>query len=149
MQVWIDADACPRAIKQIIFKAASRLHTRTILVSNQPLNIPSSPYLEFVQVPSGPDGADEFILNKLLKKDLVVTADIPFAAQVVKLGGFALTPRGRLYTQENIGPALSVRNFLNELRSGGINTGGPQKLKPKDIQNFANQYDRFLRENVK
>ncbi len=148
MQIWVDADACPRPIKEIIIRAAQRLKVATTFVSNQPLKIQTSSVIKFVQVPGGLDVADQFIIEKLKAGDLVITADIPLAAQIVEKKGFALNPRGQLYTNENIGYFLSIRNFMDDLRSAGQNTSGPDKLTKKDRENFANQFDQFLQKRL-
>ena len=144
MKIWVDADACPRPIKEIIFKAANRLKIITIFVSNQPLKIPVSTYLHFVQVAGGFDVTDGYIVENISEGDLVITADIPLASRVIEKEGFALNPRGQLYTKENIGYFLSLRNFMDDLRSGGLNSTGPAKLNHKDREKFANQLDQFL-----
>ena len=144
VRMWIDADACPNMIKEIAFRAADRLHIETTLVANQPMRLPPSPYIRFEQVPAGFDVADRRIVELLSAGDLVVTADIPLAAAVIDKGGTALNPRGELYTKENIRERLSVRNFMDELRSGGVNTGGPPALGPRDKQAFANGLDAVL-----
>lgn len=149
MQIWVDADACPKPVKEIIFRAAQRLEVTTIFVANHPLMIPSSPVIKFVLVPGGFDVADQFIAENLNPGDLVITADIPLAAQVIENGGYALNPRGQLYTKENIGYFLSLRNFMDDLRSAGQNTSGPSRLSPKDRENFANQFDQFLQKRLK
>ena len=148
MQIWVDADACPGPIKTILFKAAARVRTNTLFISNQPLRIPVSPFLKFIQVSGGLDVADTFIIENMSEGDLVITADIPLAAKVVKKGGTALNPRGQLYTAENIGYFLSLRNFMDGLRSSGLNTSGTARLSKKDRENFANQLDRYLRTHL-
>ncbi|HEY9736080.1 MAG TPA: YaiI/YqxD family protein [Trichocoleus sp.] len=144
MQIWVDADACPNVIKEILFRAAKRTQILTTLVSNQDLQIPASPYIEAVQVRSGLDVADSYIVEHLQAGDLVITADIPLAAAVIEKGGQALNPRGEFYSQSNIRERLSLRNFMEELRSSGVETGGPAAFSQRDRQNFANQLDRFL-----
>ena len=144
MRLWIDADACPNMIKEIVFRAAERLHLETTLVANQPMRLPPSPYIRFEQVPPGFDVADRRIVELMSAGDLVVTADIPLAALVIEKGGAALNPRGELYTKENIRERLSVRNFMDELRVGGVNTGGPPALGARDRQAFANSLDAVL-----
>lgn len=144
MTIWIDADACPNMIKEIVFRAAMRLKIDTVLVANQPMRLPPSPYIRAVQVASGFDVADKHIVDSMTAGDLVITADIPLAAHVIEKGGVALNPRGELYTKENVRERLSLRNFMDELRSGGVNTGGPPALGPKDKQAFANGLDATL-----
>jgi uncharacterized protein YaiI (UPF0178 family) len=144
MQIWVDADACPNVIKDILFRAASRAHVSLTLVANQLLRTPPSPYIKAIQVPSGFDVADSKIVQQLQPGDLVITADIPLAALVIEKGGHALNPRGEFYTTENIRERLAVRNFMDELRNTGVNTGGPAVLSLSDRQAFANQLDRFL-----
>ncbi|MEM7647603.1 MAG: YaiI/YqxD family protein [Cyanobacteria bacterium P01_A01_bin.70] len=144
MQIWVDADACPKVIKEIIFRAARRVAVKTTLVANQALTIPASPYIESVQVKAGLDVADGYIVQHLEAKDLVVTADIPLAAEAIAKGAYALNPRGEFYDEVNIRQRLSMRNFLDELRSSGVETGGPPPFNQRDREAFANQLDRFL-----
>jgi uncharacterized protein YaiI (UPF0178 family) len=144
MQIWVDADACPRVIKEMLFRAAERVKVPVILLANSLLRIPSSPYIKAIQVADGIDEADNQIVHKLQPGDLVITADIPLAALVIKKGGYALNPRGEFYTEDNVYEYLSMRNFMQELRSGGEITGGPPAFSHKDRQAFANQLDRFL-----
>lgn len=145
MQIWVDADACPNVIKEILFRAAKRVEIKTTLVANQELQIPGSPYIDFVQVRSGLDVADSYIVQHLQPQDLVITADIPLAAEAIEKGAYALNPRGEFYDAGNIRERLSMRNFLTELRSGGVETGGPAPFSQRDTAAFANQLDRFLR----
>ena len=144
MQIWVDGDACPRVIKEILFRAARRVEVKTTLVANQSLSIPASPYIDAVQVKAGLDVADSYIVQHLQPEDLVITADIPLAAAVIAKGGYALNPRGEFYDAGNIRHRLSLRNFMDELRSSGVETGGPPPLNPRDRETFANQLDRFL-----
>ena len=144
MQIWVDADACPGAVKDILFRAAQRLHVSLTLVANRPLQTPPSPYIKAIQVPTGLDVADHQIIQKLEQGDLVITADIPLAAEVLHKGGHALDPRGEFYTKGIIGERLAIRNFMDELRSTGVDTGGPSSFSQSDRQAFANQLDRFL-----
>lgn len=144
MQIWVDADACPAAIKEILFRAANRARVRVTLVANQPLRIPASPHIRFTQVPAGLDVADKRIVELMEAGDLVVTADIPLAAAVIEKKGYALNPRGELYTQDNIRERLSMRNFMDELRGSGVATGGPAVLNQRDRQAFANALDSFI-----
>ena len=147
MKIWIDGDACPTAIKEILFKAAERTGVEMTLVANRPVRIPPLSCIRFIQVPAGLDVADNEIVKRLAGGDLVITADIPLAAQVIEKGGFALNPRGEMYTAESIGSRLSVRDFMDSLRATGVDTGGPSPLNKSDRQNFANQLDRFLTRN--
>lgn len=144
MHIWVDADACPNVIKEILFRAAQRTGTPLTLVANQYLQTPPSPLIKAVQVPAGFDVADHHIANHAQPGDLVITADIPLAADVIKKEARALNPRGELYTENNIRQRLAMRNFMDELRGSGINTGGPAALNQQDRQAFANQLDRLL-----
>lgn len=144
MQIWIDADACPRVIKDILYRAAERKKVQLTLVANQPLQTPASPFIRSMVVSSGMDVADDKIVELMNPGDLVVTADIPLAAAAIKNNGHALNPRGEFYTEDNIQERLSVRNMLDELRGCGIETGGPAAFRSCDKQAFANQLDRFL-----
>lgn len=144
LRIWVDADACPVVIKEIIYRAAERLHIETILVANQMLRTPPSRFIRAQQVPGGFDVADNAIVAQSQPGDLVITADIPLAAAVLEKGGHALNPRGELYTPANIQERLSLRNFMDSLRSSGIDTGGPAPLNQTDRQAFAKQLDRFL-----
>ena len=147
MQIWVDADVCPNVIKEILFRAAERARVLLTLVANQPLRMPPSRYINAIQVSSGFDVADNKIVQQLQPQDLVITADIPLAAAVIKKGGHALNPRGEFYTTENIGERLTMRNFMDELRHTGVPTGGPAVLSQSDRVAFANQLDRFLTKN--
>lgn len=144
MIIWVDADACPNAVKQVLFKAAQRLSLETILVANQPIVTPRSKVISAIQVPQGFDVADDAIVQKMSPGDLVVTADIPLAAEVVEKGGTALNPRGMLYTKENVKDFLARRDRAEQLRETGVISGGPSALDKKDIQKFANALDKFL-----
>ncbi len=144
MKIWVDADACPNVIKQILFQAADRLQITTTLVANQLLTTPPSRVIKALQVPSGMDVADQEIVRLMEAGDLVITGDIPLASDVLDKGGHALNPRGDFYTSETIREQLSMRLFMEELRSGGVDTGGPAAFSPADRQAFANQLDRFL-----
>lgn len=144
MKIWVDADACPKVIKEILFRAAKRVAIATILVANQELQIPASPYIEAVQVKAGLDVADSYIVQHLSEGDLVITADIPLAAAVIAKGGRALNPRGEFYSENNIRQRLSMRNFMTELRESGVDTGGASAFSQRDREAFANQLDRFL-----
>ncbi len=144
MRIWVDADACPMVIKEILYRAAERIQLELILVANQFLRVPTSPYIRSVQVPKGFDVADNHIADQVASGDLVVTADIPLAAAVVDRHAFALNPRGEFYTKENIREALDMRNFMDTLRSSGVETGGPAAFGQADRQAFARQLDQFL-----
>ena len=144
MQIWVDADACPAAIKEILYRAAERARVLTTLVANHSMRIPASPYVRFTQVPAGLDVADRRIVELLAAEDLVVTADIPLAAAAIEKGAHALNPRGELYTKDNIRERLSLRNFMDELRGSGVATGGPAALNARDRQAFANALDSLL-----
>jgi uncharacterized protein YaiI (UPF0178 family) len=149
IKIWVDADACPVVIKEILFKAAERTGVALTLVANRPVRVPSLPCIHFVQVTSGLDVADNEIVKRLDVGDLVITADIPLAANVIEKGGLALNPRGELYTPDSIKSRLSVRDFMDTLRASGIDTGGPPVLNKGDRQNFANQLDRILTRNLR
>ncbi len=149
MRLWIDADACPVAIKAVLFRAAERLRIETTLVANQLIRVPASRVIRAVQVPAGFDVADNYIAERVEPKDLVITADIPLAADVVERGAVALEPRGTLYTRENIREALAVRDFMAEMRDTGQVSGGPSALSKSDVQAFANRLDAYLARHVK
>lgn len=142
--IWVDADACPKVIKEILFRVAERVSVQLTLVANQPVQVPGSRYIRSVQVGAGFDVADNHIVKQALAGDLVVTADIPLAAEVIAKGCLALNPRGELYTEENIRQRLNMRDFLDTLRGSGIDTGGPASFSQADRQAFANQLDRLL-----
>lgn len=144
MQIWVDADACPKTIKEILFRAAVRAQITTILVANQPLYSPTSVFIKKVQVGSGFDKADQYIIEHVEAGDLVITADIPLADAVVSKQATALNPRGMLYTDKNIKQHLSIRNFGADLRSSGMITGGPSSLSKKEIQLFSNCLDQYI-----
>ncbi len=144
MQIWVDADACPRVIKEILYRAADRTGIPLTLVANQPLQVPPSRNIRTVQVGAGFDVADNHIAGKVAAGDLVVTADIPLAAEVIEAGALALNPRGELYTTENIRQRLNMRDFMDTLRSSGVDTGGPSSLGQAERQAFANSLDRLL-----
>ncbi len=144
MKIWVDADACPVAIKEILFRAAERTATELILVANQALHTPPSRHIKTLQVPRGFDVADDEIVRKLSAGDLVITSDIPLAAEVIEKGGHALSPRGELHTVENIGARLNMRDFMDTLRGSGVDTGGPSAFSQRDRQAFANNLDKLL-----
>lgn len=144
MQIWVDADACPKAIKDILFRCAERTRVSITLVANHSLPIPPSRYIKCLQVPAGFDRADNEIVKRLSSGDLVITGDIPLAYEVLCKGGHAINPRGERYNQDSIKERLGMRDLMETLRSSGINTGGPAALSVRDTQTFANQLDRFL-----
>lgn len=144
MRIWVDADACPRVIKEILFRAAERTRVPVTLVANQPVPVPRSRYIRSVQVGSGFDVADNHIVQQAREGDLVVTADIPLASEAIEKGCLALNPRGDLYTTENIRQRLNMRDFMDTLRGSGIDTGGPAAFSQADRMAFANQLDRLL-----
>jgi len=144
MKIWVDADACPVVIKEILFKAADRTKITTTLVANHHVRIPPSPFISFMQVSSGFDVADDEIVKRINASDLVITSDIPLADEVIDKGGIALSPRGELYTKENIKSRLNIRDFMDTMRASGVNTGGPPALNQTDRQNFANHLDRII-----
>ncbi len=143
-QIWVDADACPKVIKEILFRAADRVNVPVVLVANQPIQVPRSRHIRSIQVAAGFDVADNYIVQQLETGDLVITADIPLAAEVIDKGGLALNPRGELYTEDNIRQRLNMRDFMDTLRSSGVDTGGPASFSQADRQAFANQLDRLL-----
>jgi uncharacterized protein len=147
MRIWVDADACPNVIKDILFRAAERAHVTLTLIANQPIRTPPSQFIRALQVPAGFDVADDRIVELVEAGDLVITADIPLAAGVLEKDGHALDPRGEFYTQDNIKERLALRKLMDELRSSGIDTGGPATFSNADRQAFANKLDRFLARN--
>jgi uncharacterized protein YaiI (UPF0178 family) len=149
MRIWVDADACPVVIKEILFKAAERTRVQLTLVANQPVTVPRSRHIESLRVPSGFDVADREIVKRLSPGDLVITADIPLAAEVIDKRGHALNPRGELYSADNIKARLNMRDFMDTLRASGIDTGGPPTLSQRDRQSFANHLDRLLTKYAK
>ena len=144
MRIWIDGDACPKPIKDILFRTAIRTKTHVLVVSNHALMTPLSPFITRHQVGAGFDVADKHIVDNMAAGDLVITADIPLADDVVTKGGFAINPRGELYSKNNIKQHLGHRNMNESLRGGGMISGGPPKFGLKEIQRFANSLDRFL-----
>ena len=149
MNIWVDADACPGAIKEILFRAAARTGLPMTLVANKGMWIPKADNVRLIQVGSGLDVADNEIVKRMEAGDLVITADIPLASEVIAKGGHPLNPRGELLTEESIGERLSIRDFMDGLRSSGVNTGGPAPLGAKDRQAFADALDRFLARNAR
>lgn len=148
MRIWVDADACPNVVKEILFRVAERTGLELVLVANQPIRVPRAPNVRLLQVASGFDGADRRIVAELSADDLVITADVPLAAAVVEKGATGLNPRGELYTAENVRERLGMRNLMDELRGGGLVTGGPRPLDPRDRQAFANALDRWVAKRV-
>jgi len=144
MKIWVDADACPVVIKEILFKAAERTGIPLTLVANQPVRIPRSLFIDTLQVKAGFDVADNEIVKRLGLGDLVITSDIPLAAEVIENGAHALNPRGELYSADSIRSRLNMRDFLDTMRASGINTGGPPALNQSDRQSFANHLDKLL-----
>lgn len=144
MKIWVDADACPKVIKDILYRAAERTRVPLVLVANQPLSVPRSAFISSRTVAQGLDAADQAIVDWADAGELAVTADIPLAAKLVDKGVLAINPRGELYSAENVRQLLSMRNFMDELRGTGVQTGGPAAFHPRDRQAFANQLDRLL-----
>lgn len=144
MKIWVDADACPVVIKDILYRAATRVKIEVILVANQFISIPKSPYIKFIQVKPGFDVADNEIVARAVAGDLVITSDIPLAAEVIEKKAVALNPRGELYSRHNIKTRLNMRDFMDTLRGSGIQSGGPPVFNQKDRQSFANQLDKLL-----
>ena len=144
MKIWVDADACPRAVKDILFRVADRTEISVIFVANQWLRLPNSMFIHLVQVGQGADNADDEIANKCEAGDLIITADIPLAARIVEKGALALDPRGRLYDKNNIGQILDMRNFMDTLRGSGVETGGPSSFGQRERFKFANELDKFI-----
>lgn len=144
MKIWVDADACPGVIREVLFRAARRTGVPLTLVANQPVKVPHSPNISMLQVSSGFDAADNEIVRRVSAGDLVITSDIPLAAELIAKGAHALSPRGELHTRENIGARLNMRDFMDTLRASGIQSGGPPALNQKDRQAFANHLDRLL-----
>lgn len=144
MKIWVDADACPKVIKEILFRAAERTGIPVVLVANMAFHLQPSPLISMIQVPEGPDVADDRIVDNCAAGDLVITADVPLAARVLEKSAQALDPRGRLYDKNNIGQILSMRDFMDSLRGSGIETGGPAGFGAKQRQEFSNQLDKIL-----
>ena len=145
MMIWVDADACPVVIRDILFRASARTGVRLTLIANQQIPVPRSPHIKMIQVAPGFDVADNEIVRRVSAGDLVITADVPLAAEVIAKGGHALDPRGEMLTKNNIGPKLNMRDFMDTMRSSGVEmSGGPSAYSQRDKQNFANSLDRFL-----
>ncbi|MCP4955088.1 YaiI/YqxD family protein [Photobacterium aquimaris] len=149
MKIWVDADACPNVVKEILFRAADRAKVQVTLVANQYIRTPPSPFLRSIQVEQGFDVADNYIVQQAEAGDLVITADIPLADELITKGAHALNPRGEMYTKDTIKQRLQMRDFMETMRSSGIQTGGPSALTQADRQNFANKLDAFLAKNHK
>ena len=149
MKIWVDADACPGVIKDILFRAADRTQTMTTLVANHAIRIPPSAFIKVITVPAGFDVADDEIVKRLEANDLVITADIPLASEVIDKGAVALNPRGELYTNHNIKAILNMRDFMDTMRSSGVQTGGPAAMSQAERQAFSNQLDKILTANRK
>lgn len=149
MRIIIDADACPLVVKQVLYKTLKRFTFELILVANQKMRIPESEQIRSVVVPEGPDEADDYIVEILEPGDLVISADIPLADRVIKKAGMVLDPRGKLFTQKNIGERLAMRNLMDDLRTGGMVTGGPRPYSNREKQDFTNQLDRLLTRTFK
>ena len=144
MIIWVDADACPVVVKEILYRAAERTQTQVIFVANQYLSLPPSRFLTFKQVPAGFDVADNEIAQQVQMDDLVITSDIPLASEVIDKQATALNPRGELYTKSNIRQRLNMRDFMDTMRASGVETGGQAKFSDRDKQNFANELDKYL-----
>jgi len=144
MKIYVDADACPNVIKSIIFRASERTKTGVLLVANQFITTPSSKYISAIQVHQGFDVADNEILKRVDAGDIVITADIPLASDVIDKGALVINPRGELYTSDNIKARLQMRNFMETLRNSGVETGGPAALNQKDRKKFGNQLDKLI-----
>jgi uncharacterized protein YaiI (UPF0178 family) len=144
VQIWVDADACPNVIKDILFRAADREQVDVTLVANAWIRTPASKFVRSIQVPGGFDVADDEIVRRVAPGDLVVTQDIPLAAFAIEKGALALHPRGEMFTKDTIAARLSMRNFMEELRGAGVDTGGPAAMHPRDRQAFANELDKWL-----
>lgn len=149
MNIWIDADACPAVIKDILYRAAQRSQLPLTLVANQMLRTPPSPLIRAVQVPRGFDVADDYIVEHASSGDLVITADIPLASEVLRKGAQVLSPRGERYTADNISERLSIRDMMDELRSAGVDTGGPAAFSQADRRAFANTLDQLLQKTLR
>lgn len=147
MKIWVDADACPVVIKQILFKAAERTQMQLTLVANQAMATPPSPLITSIQVPAGFDVADDEIVRRVEPGDLVISSDIPLAAEVIEKGAQVLSPRGEHYTLSNITARLNMRDFMDTMRASGVDTGGPPALNQQDRKQFADQLDRLLAKN--
>ncbi|EQC43820.1 YaiI/YqxD family protein [Bacteriovorax sp. Seq25_V] len=148
-KIWIDADACPKVIKEVVYKTCARTGVPVTLVANSYMTIPHSPLIRLIQVEQGADVADSYIVEHLEADDIIITADIPLASLVVEKGALAINPRGELYTEENISERLSMRDFMQDLRDSGMQTGGPAPFGPKDKESFANSLNKILTKKLK
>ena len=148
MQIWVDADACPKVIKEILFRAATRTKIQLTLIANQMLAVPPSPLIRSVQVPAGFDVADNEIVRRAASGDLVITSDLPLAAELIEKGAHVISHRGEWYSAANIGPLLNMRDFMDNLRASGIQTGGPPAMSQSERQTFAGHLDRFLAQHA-
>ncbi|MBN3136179.1 YaiI/YqxD family protein [Pectobacterium punjabense] len=146
MQIWVDADACPNVIKEVLFRAADRTQIQVTLVANQTIKVPPSRFIRTLRVSAGFDVADNEIVRRVETGDLVITADIPLASEVIEKGGIALNPRGERYTPDTIRERLNMRDFMDTMRASGIQTGGPSTLNQRDRQQFANELDKWLQQ---
>lgn len=144
LTIWVDGDACPNLIKNVLFRAAQKRQLNLLLVANQFIAVPPSKFIRAIRVSGGFDVADDYIVQHLQAGDLVITADIPLAAQVIDGQAFAINPRGEVYSRDNIGEKLAMRNFMEDMRNNGMVSGGAAAMAAKDVQNFANALDRFL-----
>lgn len=144
MKIWVDADACPVAIKEILFRASARTGVKVSLIANQQVPIPKSPHIKMIQVSSGFDSADDEIVKRMKPGDLVITSDIPLAADAIRKEGLVLSPRGEWFTKDNIGARLNMRDFMESMRASGVATGGPSALSQSDRKAFADQLDKLL-----
>ncbi len=149
MKIWIDADACPRAVKDIVFRAAERLEVQAVVVANQVMRHPDSPWISSVVVPNNSDAADNHIAGAVSAGDVVITADVPLASRVVGAGAVGIDPRGEVFDEENVGERLSARNLMADLRSGGLIQGGPREMDTIDTHRFASALDRELTRRLK
>jgi uncharacterized protein len=149
LHIWVDADACPNAVKDVLFRAAERTQTSLTLIANQLIRIPPSKFIQSLQVPSGFDVADDKIIQQVQAGDLVITGDIPLAAEVLARHAYALNPRGEFFSTDTIAQTLTMRDFMDNLRASGVQTGGPPPLHQRDVQQFAQQLDKFLAQQAK
>ena len=149
MKIWIDADACPKAIKEIVYKASERLKIETILVANQAIAKPRSLFIKSIVVDKGPDVADQYIVDEMDPDDLVITQDIPLADLIVTKGGLAINPRGDIYTEDSIKERLSIRDFMTDLRDSGMQTGGPRAFSEQDKRKFASSFDKIINKKMR
>lgn len=149
LQVWVDADACPKVIKEHIFKICLKQSIQVCLVANSYLSVPLSPLITTVKVDKGADVADQYIVDHVSQNDLVITADIPLASLIVEKGATAINPRGEPYTEDNISERLSIRDFMQDLRDTGVDTGGPAPFGPKDKEGFANSFNKLITQLLK